>query len=1290
MKFLPSLLWRTLIWSLVTVMVILAITVTVLRVSLPRLDKYQADIETWVSQSTGIEFQSEKVSGYWKNTHPFIALENLQAILPDEEKTQILIREAEIELDVFASLRNLTPVVSTLRVDGLSLDVQHIKWLKEGNQAIGKPEASSPSSESVLNDIEYLLLRQLNDFSIANSNVTYQTFTGDIKTLEIEHLKWRNFGDRHRADGVIGIADNDINSLTVKADFIESGDLSRISGDFFVSAENLQVTPWLTKYLKDKVGIAQGHASFNSWITLDKGQPKNAYLEILPSEISWNKEAQHSLMLEHGIVSMAPSGSGWQVNAHSLRLRTDDTPWPFLDAAFKFNKENWQLNVSELNVATLTPFVHLMPESDKLNQWLDTVQLGGRVEDIRVSMGKDLSSMRFSANLEDGAMQQWELLPELHHLSAQLSGSLDQINARVSLIDDELPYGDVFQAPLKIRQAQVDITWKDQGDWGWSLWADKVTAATPDLQVLGAFKLDFPKGKSPFLSFYAEADAFNAGETWRYLPTLALGTELTDYLSTAIQAGKASTSKLLWYGSLDRFPYSNNDGMFQALVNLKQSQFSFDTAWPPLKNLQLDLLFQNEAMFMDSRSATLMDVKASRITGRIPSLSENGHIEIEATAKGKGDAVRDYMMATPLVDSVGAALTAVQVKGLVDADFQLKIPFDGSDTRAWGWAKLPDNQVNIKTPSMTLSNASGLIEFDNDVVRSSGLSAELLGQPISLDFLGQTQSKNYNVNIDVLGDWDVQPLVPYVGETWLKRVQGHAPWSMDVDLQINDVGFTYQVDVKAETQFIASQYPEPLGKALGEKGSARLQASGNQETISARLQLPEFKYQAEIDISNERPEFGASHLVVGRGAFRVSPIVGHSAVVRRDNFDLDQWLELFLGPVTGPQPLVSELDVPKIPIPESVKVESKALTLAGVEWHDLDFSARKKSLGWKMEVEGAEISGQASYLEPYDLTVSLDRLQLYIPGLDESTDPEPLALDDEKPQPLIRPFDRVFHDAVPNLTLAINDFWLQGYKIGKVNVDFLRQGDRLEWKNISFSSGDNKFKASGWWMLKENQSRSKFKMSMSGKNNTEVMERFGITSGIQKAPFDVETDLEWNGAPWLPQMTSMNGTISSKLGKGVISDVSGAARLLGLFSLDSIIRKMQLDFSDVFDKGMAFNSITGSGEVKNGIFVTNDIKMDAVAGRMSIKGLANLETQIVDAEVEFVPDLTSGIPVITAFAVAPQTAIVVFAITTALSPVVEVITKVNYAVKGALDNPSVTEISRSKGEYTVPKNATQN
>ena len=80
----------------------------------------------------------------------------------------------------------------------------------------------------------------------------------------------------------------------------------------------------------------------------------------------------------------------------------------------------------------------------------------------------------------------------------------------------------------------------------------------------------------------------------------------------------------------------------------------------------------------------------------------------------------------------------------------------------------------------------------------------------------------------------------------------------------------------------------------------------------------------------------------------------------------------------------------------------------------------------------------------------------------------------------------------------------------------------------------------------------------------------------------------------------------------------------------------------------------------------------------------NLNNRTIDAEVNFIPDITSGIPVLTAFAVTPQTALYVLAITTVISPVVEVFTEVNYEVKGSIDNPEVSELSRSKGEFELP------
>ncbi|BBM63684.1 DUF3971 domain-containing protein [Vibrio alfacsensis] len=1272
-------------WLLVSVLVFLAIIVTTLRVALPQLNHFQDEIQTWVKQGSGFDFSITSVAGSWRNSHPSIALQGLEANLPNNPEARFAVDEIHIEFDLIQSLLQFKPVIADLTIGDLALDIRSLDLLPRGESS---PQASSSArSESKLIDqLDSLLLRQFEDFTITDSRVWYKSVSGETRRLDIAQLRWSNRGKHHLAEGTVSIADASLNALLVSANFRDYGSLLDISGEFYVSAQDVSVTPWLTTYVQDASGIESGRVSLNTWLTLEHSQPHYAYVELKPSELVWNENGQHELLLESGIFKLSPDKQGWKVNGHSLKIRTDDRPWPELDIAFDWQPDGWLLNLSQLDIEALTPLVKLAPKSEPISDLLNKLAAKGRVEDIRLSMNGGLDTLKYSAELDQLGLTQWELLPGFNHVQGSVFGDLKQAKAKVTVIDDVFPYGDVFQAPLNVKQAEVDIIWQ-QDESGWRLWSDKVTAATPDLQVLGAFRLDFPKDQSPFLSFYAEADLYNAGETWRYLPTPALGQDLTDYLSTAIQGGKVNTAKLLWYGELGDFPYKEHNGMFQAWVGLKNAKFSFDTAWPTITDLQLDLLFENDAMYLDSKSATLNGVKAKRITGRIPELAENGHIEIEAKASAPGNEVRDYMMATPLVDSVGAALTALQVSGPVYSEFQLNIPFDtDKDSRAWGYADLKENRVDIEAPPMTLEKATGRIEFDNDVVTTSGLSAVLLNQPISLDFRGENAEQGYNVAINTLGDWSVDPLKPYLGERWLSLVSGHAPWQMDIDLQLNDVGFTYQLGVLAQLNQLISQYPYPLNKQRGEAGQARLQASGNQESISARLQIPNAKYQAEIDITGDVPVLTATNLVVGEGGFKISPIVGHDASIQLDSLSLDNWAGLGHVPVSDAPSVLANMKTLTIPLPTRVGMDVKTLQVAGIDFHDVDLTARKKHLSWLLDVNSQELKGNATYLKPYDLSVSLEHLHLYIPGFDEITDERnSLFASEDQAAPLISDLDRKLHQEIPNLTLNIDDFWLQGYKVGKVNVDLSRQDNRLAWNNVTFSSGQSKVEMNGWWELNKDRSHSNLTIKLQGENNSDLMERFGITSGIQRAPFEISANLDWDGAPWSMKTQSLQGDVSTEFGKGVITEVSGAARLLGLFSLDSIIRKMQLDFTDVFDKGMAFNSITGTGKIQDGIFVTNDIVMDALAGEMQIRGMADINRRLVDAEVKFTPDITSGLPMLTAFAVAPQTALYVLAISTVISPVVEVFTQVNYEVKGPLDSPTVKEMSRSKGEYKLPE-----
>jgi uncharacterized protein YhdP len=95
--------------------------------------------------------------------------------------------------------------------------------------------------------------------------------------------------------------------------------------------------------------------------------------------------------------------------------------------------------------------------------------------------------------------------------------------------------------------------------------------------------------------------------------------------------------------------------------------------------------------------------------------------------------------------------------------------------------------------------------------------------------------------------------------------------------------------------------------------------------------------------------------------------------------------------------------------------------------------------------------------------------------------------------------------------------------------------------------------------------------------------------------------------------------------------------------------------------------------------------MDSVAGDMKIKGKVDLNSRQIDSGVTFVPDLTSGIPVLSAFAVTPMTALYVLAITTVISPVIDVFTEVHYDISGSIDDPIVKERSRKIGEFQMPE-----
>ena len=148
-----------------------------------------------------------------------------------------------------------------------------------------------------MQELDNLLLKTLVDVTAKDSSLLYRSVSGEDRQLDIDILKWQNTDKHHLAEGVVSIKDANLNSLSVSANFIDGGSLTDVTGEFYVSADNISVKPWLTRYMQAESGVETGTVSLNSWLTLRNSKPVSAYVEVLPSELTWNEDGQHDLML---------------------------------------------------------------------------------------------------------------------------------------------------------------------------------------------------------------------------------------------------------------------------------------------------------------------------------------------------------------------------------------------------------------------------------------------------------------------------------------------------------------------------------------------------------------------------------------------------------------------------------------------------------------------------------------------------------------------------------------------------------------------------------------------------------------------------------------------------------------------------------------------------------------------------------------------------------------------------------------------------------------------------------
>ena len=1242
--------------------VIAALLVSGLRIALPHLDAWRPEILNKIESATGMPVEASQLSASWQNFGPTLEAHDIRAELKDGGEFSV--KRVTLALDVWQSLLHM-------RWQFRDLTFWQLRF------RTNTPITSGGSDDSLeASHISDLFLRQFDHFDLRDSEVSFLTPSGQRAELAIPQLTWLNDPRRHRAEGLVSLSSltGQHGVMQVRMDLRDDEGLLS-NGRVWLQADDIDLKPWLGKWMQDNIALETAQFSLEGWMTIDKGDVTGGDVWLKQGGASWLGEKQtHTLSVDNLTAHITRENPGWQFSIPDTRITMDGKPWPSgaltlawipeQDVGGKDNKRSDELRIRASNLE-LAGLEGIRPLAAKLSPALGDVwrstQPSGKINTLALDIPLQAADKtRFQASWSDLAWKQWKLLPGAEHFSGTLSGSVENGLLTASMKQAKMPYETVFRAPLEIADGQATISWLNNNK-GFQLDGRNIDVKAKAVHARGGFRYLQPANDEPWLGILAGISTDDGSQAWRYFPENLMGKDLVDYLSGAIQGGEADNATLVYGGNPQLFPYKHNEGQFEVLVPLRNAKFAFQPDWPALTNLDIELDFINDGLWMKTDGVNLGGVRASNLTAVIPDYSKE-KLLIDADIKGPGKAVGPYFDETPLKDSLGATLQELQLDGDVNARLHLDIPLNGELVTAKGEVTLRNNSLFIKPLDSTLKNLSGKFSFINSDLQSEPLTASWFNQPLNVDFSTKEGAKAYQVAVNLNGNW--QPAKTGVlPEAVNEALSGSVAWDGKVGIDLPyHAGATYNIELNGDLKNVSSHLPSPLAKPAGEPLPVNVKVDGNLNSF-------DLTGQAGADNHFNSRWLLGQKLTLDRAIWAADsktlpPLPEQSGVeLNMPPMNGAEWLALF-------QKGAAESVGGAASFPQHITLRTPMLSLGNQQWNNLSIVSQPTANGTQVEAQGREINATLAMRNNAPWLANIKYLY-YNPSVAKTRG-------DSTPSSPFPTTERINFRGWPDAQIRCTECWFWGQKFGRIDSDITISGDTLTLTNGLIDTGFSRLTADGEWVNNPGNERTSLKGKLRGQKIDAAAEFFGVTTPIRQSSFNVDYDLHWRKAPWQPDEATLNGIIHTQLGKGEITEINTghAGQLLRLLSVDALMRKLRFDFRDTFGEGFYFDSIRSTAWIKDGVMHTDDTLVDGLEADIAMKGSVNLVRRDLNMEAVVAPEISATVGVAAAFAVNPIVGAAVFAASKVLGPLWSKVSILRYHISGPLDDPQINEVLR--------------
>ena len=1239
------------------VVLVSAVAVTIIRLALPNIGEYRSEVETWVSRYMEYPVVIHSLRANWQRWEPRLYLTGVDLLSKDGARKIIGFDTAEIAINPIKTLLERRFIPRQLIISGFQVSVARLS-----NGAIymeGVSIAGPDIQANNKNELAEWLFKQ-DKIEIENADIEWIDVKHQQEPIQLTDVRLtiRTDDERTQVAGEAKLPGKYGAGMNFALD--TTGELwsSDWSGELYISATDVSPDNWYRKYQPTKISIAGGSADLEVWSSWENASPS-----LVQGRLKYRDFAALS-----GDNAVHVKKLSCRFKGQRLQENTRDDNWHFSIKLDSLSTKNGHWPSSNLEVAALedsekrkyqyaVSFDYLKP-NDLIPLIADLETIPGSIRrslgtgSINGELGEGLiiydpgaaagEKFLYDVSFRDLAVGFGPDRPAISKLSGRLRGSTTR--ALLAMHGDAAG----FKIPSVYDQAVFfnDISGEISGSKdarGWRLQTDELSLKTNDfyLVVNGNIEKD-DAHRLPYLNLVAELDSDRLENLSRYMPYTPKF-KIREWMQRALHAGYVNSAIAAIRGYPDEFPFRNNNGQLKGVINISDSVVEYSRKWPIVDNVDAEILLNNEKMTGKFRRGKVFDAQVAYGTGGIADLTKRPKVvHLDGKIKGGTNDLNRFISQSPLAqDAILEYANETLVSGDIDLNLDMSIPIKapGMKPAIVGELNLDGAKLYAGAANLEVNDINGVVDFTQDSVAGDGLAARFAEQPVKLRLAGVRGNPDAPPTFEITGNSPAAFIVEQIAERYPglqltasqlgERLFGAADWQARFTFEQEAQGLSQRLDISSDLYGLAIDLPQPIRKSSYSrkelKFSKKLPGPGAMPTPV------ELSYDSQVGVRlSQAPDdprkLRQLDIILGDGSDaareppgRETSGEGVSLSGYAEKLSLDEWwktIKLF-SPEEGSGPGGAGATGFFNSAGMDVALRVNLLEAFGQSFRETNLLADQDSEGWHIEATGEDLSGEIILPKnPTDENrVKLDLDRLVVSEVDDNNDPG-----DPDPK------------TFPPLRVEVDDFVYGNKQFGKMQLSASPAYAGLSLDGIKFEKPGLNIEGAGVWEKPGGMNKSSFNIRLQAKTFDAMLETFGYTvASMKKGKTDITIDAGWNGSPYDFSLDKLNGTFDIHIKKGRLLDVDpSAGRLFGLLSIQTLPRRLSLDFTDLLGKGLAFDEITGSFEITNGNAYTNNLNLVGPSADVLISGRTGLADQDYDQIVTVTPQFADNLPVASA------------------------------------------------------------